>query len=58
MTTLGTATYTIRLTHPATNRFIAEFDPVRMLLYVVDRGHAATIDLVRVMGTVIFEPQE
>lgn len=45
------ATYTIRLTHPATGRFIAEYDPQRNLLVVKDRGQEGVIDLARVAGT-------
>jgi len=37
----------IRLIHPITGRFIAEYDPLRGLLLVVDRGKQAIIDLVR-----------
>ena len=45
MTTLGTANYCIRIVHPVTGRFVAELDPVRMLLLVVDKRIAAPIDL-------------
>lgn len=38
----------VRLIHPVTGRFIAEYDPLRGLLLVVDRGKQAIIDLVRV----------
>jgi hypothetical protein len=37
----------IRLVHPVTGRFVAEYDPLRGLLLVVDRGKQAIIDLVR-----------
>jgi hypothetical protein len=45
MTTLGTANYCIRIVHPVTQRFVAELDPVRMLLLVVDKRIVAPIDL-------------
>lgn len=35
----------IRLTHPTTGRFIAEFDPDRDLLKIVDSNVTAFIDL-------------
>lgn len=38
----------VRLVHPETGRFVAEYDPVRGLLLVVDRGRQALIDLVRI----------
>lgn len=38
----------IRLVHPETGRFVAEYDPLRGLLLVVDRGRQALIDLVRI----------
>jgi hypothetical protein len=38
------ATY-IRLVHPVTQRFVAEYDPERCLLKVSDRGKTAVIDL-------------
>jgi hypothetical protein len=38
----------VRLIHPITGRFVAEYDPLRGLLLVVDRGKRAIIDLVRV----------
>lgn len=34
-----------RLCHPATGRFVGEYDPERGLLRVVDRGKTAVIDL-------------
>ncbi len=34
-----------RIVHPTTGRFIAEYDPVRGLLKVVDRGNTAIVDL-------------
>lgn len=38
------ATY-IRLVHPVTQRFVAEYDPERGLLRVSDQGKTAVIDL-------------
>jgi len=38
----------LRITHPQTGRFVAEFDPTRDLLFVVDHGHIAVIDLARI----------
>lgn len=38
----------VRLVHPDTGRFVAEYDPMRGLLLVVDRGRQALIDLVRI----------
>jgi hypothetical protein len=38
----------VRLIHPITGRFVAEYDPLRGLLLVVDRGKRAIIDLVRI----------
>jgi len=38
----------LRITHPQTGRFVAEFDPARDLLLVVDHGHIAVIDLARI----------
>lgn len=35
----------VRIVHPVTQRFIAEFDPERGLLRVSDGGKTATIDL-------------
>jgi hypothetical protein len=43
--------YTVRLTHPVTGRFVAEYDPARQLLLVKDRGQEAVIDLARIAGT-------
>lgn len=38
----------VRLIHPMTGRFIAEYDPIRGLLKVVDRSKTAFIDLVSI----------
>lgn len=46
--------YTVRLTHPVTGRFVAEYDPQRQLLLVKDRGEVAVIDLSRVSGTACY----
>lgn len=35
----------VRLVHPVTQRFVAEYDPERCLLKVSDRGKTAIIDL-------------
>lgn len=35
----------VRLVHPVTQRFVAEYDPERGLLRVSDRGKTAVIDL-------------
>lgn len=37
----------LRILHPVTGRFVAEYDPQRLLLLVVDRGHQSIIDLAR-----------
>ena len=39
------ATAYVRLVHPVTQRFVAEYDPERCLLKVSDRGKTAIIDL-------------
>lgn len=39
------ATAYVRLVHPVTQRFVAEYDPERCLLKVSDRGKTAVIDL-------------
>jgi len=38
----------LRITHPQTGRFVAEFDVARDLLLVVDHGHEGIIDLARI----------
>ena len=38
----------IRLTHAITGKFVGEFDPLRDVLMVVDRGGTAYIDLARI----------
>lgn len=48
------ASYTIRLLHPVTGRFVAEYDPARNLLVVKDRGQEGVIDLSRVAGTACY----
>lgn len=42
--TINSATY-IRIVHPVTQRFVAEYDPERGLLKVSDKGKTAVIDL-------------
>ena len=38
----------VRLTHAITGKFVGEFDPLRDVLMVVDRGGTAYIDLARI----------
>lgn len=42
--TINSTTY-IRIVHPITQRFVAEYDPERGLLRVRDQGKTAVIDL-------------
>lgn len=43
--TIATRAGYVRLVHPVTQRFVAEYDPERGLLRVSDGGRVATIDL-------------
>jgi hypothetical protein len=40
----------VRIVHPITGRFICEYDPVRDIMLVVDRGKEAIIDLAQYKG--------